>query len=133
MNIREFGIFTGQVILILIFVYLVGITVGKPKMTEAYTNITKDNDDMESEDDTTLDKILEEIESKNINSKKNINYNDHKETYVTILSEIIESENLWMLERIKNSRGVDKDIDQVVKRQKYKESVRDTLRSLKKT
>lgn len=119
MNVTEIAIFAGQVILILIFVYLIGIAIRKPKITEGLEG-------GRSNGIVTREEMRKNVTNWNTQMKDRLVLTKYKTNDQLMLDDIIESQNLIMLNRIIEKNGSEllpEDIDFIIKTNKYKEAM----------
>ena len=116
MNLKEIAIIVAQGLLLLFFLYLIGIGIQMPKMAENFANKDRVNP-------SKLGGYFQDI---NENMKDDMNLHKHRRSYQDALSQIHENVNLAMLQALAKSKNAipeDEDLDKMRRLQSYKDSV----------
>jgi len=119
MNLKEIAIIIAQGLLVLFFIYLIGVGIQTPHIME--------NLEMrEDEKRIAPHKLGQLFEDINENMKDEMNLDEHRTSYQDALSQINENVNLAMLQTLsktKNTIPNDEDLEKIQKLQQYKNSV----------
>lgn len=118
MYLKEIAIIVAQGLLLLFFIYLIGLGISAPKMIETFENKDKER--------LTPSKLGGYFQDINDNIKDDMNLNKHRQSYQDALSQIHENVNLAMLQTMSKSKSTipeDDDLDRMRKLQSYKDSV----------
>jgi len=119
MSLKEIAIIIAQGLLVLFFIYLIGVGLQTPRIIE--------NLEMrEDEKRIAPHKLGELFEDINENIKDEMNLDKHRASYQDALSQINENVNLAMLQTLsktKNTIPDDEDLEKIQKLQQYKNSV----------
>ena len=116
MSIKEIAIMIAQGLLLLFFIYLIGLGVRMPQIIENFEN-------SKNVSPQKLGELFGEI---NENMKDDMNIGKHRAAYQDALSQIHENVNLAMLQTLsknKNTIPEDSDLETIQKLQQYKDSV----------
>lgn len=116
MSIKEIAIMIAQGLLLLFFIYLIGLGVRTPQIIENFEN-------SKNVSPQKLGELFGEI---NENMKDDMNIGKHRAAYQDALSQIHENVNLAMLQTLsknKNTIPEDSDLETIQKLQQYKDSV----------
>ena len=116
MNIKEIAIMIAQGLLLLFFIYLIGLGVRTPQIIEKFENSKN----------VSPQKLGELFADINENLKDDLNIGKHRTAYQDALSQIHENVNLAMLQTLsenKNTIPEDSDLATIQKLQQYKDSV----------
>lgn len=118
MYLKEIAIIVAQGLLLLFFIYLIGLGISAPKIIETFENKDKER--------LTPSKLGGYFQDINDNIKDDMNLNKHRQSYQDALSQIHENVNLAMLQTMSKSKSTipeDDDLDRMRKLQSYKDSV----------
>jgi len=107
MNLKEISIMIAQCLLLLFFIYLIGLGIQMPKLVENFedANNTKMNPS----------KLSDYFEQINENMKDDMNLDKHKDSYQDALSQIQENVNLAMLQTLSKSKSIIPDDETTAK------------------